>query len=76
MGKQNLNLESLMSTMTQQEKLLVIGLLMAISDEDYDRLMEYPEEELAEILVAFSKEQEERLPEFLRKYLSFEEEEE
>ncbi|HFC97082.1 MAG TPA: hypothetical protein ENJ40_01300 [Thermosulfurimonas dismutans] len=69
MADQKLTLEALLSGMGSDERLKLIGLLMGITDEDFETLLNLPEEELARVLIAYSKREKDRIPEFLHRYL-------
>ncbi len=69
MEEQGWSFQAFMSLLNEKEKLVLSGLLMAIEDEDYEKLMSYPDDALVEILIAFCRGEEEKLPEFLKKYL-------
>ncbi len=69
MADQKLTLEALLSGMDSDERLKLIGLLMGITDEDFEALLSLPEEELAQVLIAYSKREKDKIPEFLHKYL-------
>lgn len=69
MADQKLTLETLLSGMDSDGRLKLMGLLMGITDEDFEALLSLPEEELAQVLIAYSKREKDKIPEFLHRYL-------